>query len=58
LREAGFRNLARFDEQKIVDGYCAFYADVLESEKGKTGERTADRAREDDSAAARTPTAR
>jgi hypothetical protein len=30
LREAGFRNLQRFDEKTIVDEYCAFYEEILE----------------------------
>jgi glycosyltransferase involved in cell wall biosynthesis len=29
LRAAGLRNLARFNEQQIVDQYCGFYADIL-----------------------------
>jgi len=29
LREAGFENLKRFDEDKIVDEYCSFYAEIV-----------------------------
>ncbi len=32
LREAGFRNLARFSEDKIVSEYLAFYADIYNVE--------------------------
>jgi glycosyltransferase involved in cell wall biosynthesis len=33
LREAGFRNLERFDGQKIIAQYLAVYADVLEQHR-------------------------
>jgi glycosyltransferase involved in cell wall biosynthesis len=37
LREAGFRNLARFDEQAIADQYCAFYEEIARKQAAVVG---------------------